>query len=105
MYLLSLDEVGDLTVLPLGKVHADSVRQSLDNQMQRWVALTRVIATLLFVYLQVREYVSFHFCARRLTMRLRVASALTPRRTPTEATKVVKCQRFLRQVWRYFFLF
>ena len=65
--------------------------ETLSPQMQRWVAQTRVIAILLFMYLQVQEYGYCHLCAIRLAMRLSVASASTPRRPPTEAMKGVKC--------------
>ena len=41
---------------------------TLPPRMQRWVALTRVIITLLFMYPQVREYGSVHFFARRLAI-------------------------------------
>ena len=58
--------------------------------MHLWVALTRVIATLLYIYLLVWEYGSFHFYARRMAMRLSVASNSTPRRLSTEATNGVK---------------
>ena len=62
--------------------------------MQRWVARTRVISTLLFMYLQVHEYGSFHFCTRQLEMRLNVDSTLNPRRSYTKATKGVSvCAR------------
>ena len=64
---------------------------TLAPRMQPWVTLTRVIATLIFMYPQVREYGSFHFCSSRLAMHLSVASASTPRRTSTEAMKGVKC--------------
>ena len=73
--------------------------------MKQWVALTRVIATLLLTYPQVYEYGSFHFFARRLVMNLSVNSTSTPRRISTEATKGVKCQCSLVQVWRHFFFF
>ena len=78
---------------------------TLAPRMQRWVARTRVIFTLLFTYPQVREYVSFQFCARRLAMCLRVASTSTPRRTSTEATKGGKFHRSFRQGLRYVFFF
>ena len=73
---------------------------TLAPRMQRWVAQTRVIATLLFMYLQVRDYGSFHFCARQLEMRLSVDSASTLRRPSAEAKKGVKIQRSLRQALR-----
>ena len=73
------------------KLMQDSGTQA--SQMQRWVACTRVIATILFTYPQVHEYGSFHFCARRLAMCLSIASASTPRRPSTEAKKGVKCRQ------------
>ena len=78
---------------------------TLAPQVHWWVAYTRVIATLLFTYPQVREYGSFQFFVRRLTMRLSVASASTLRRPSTKATKGVNFRRSLRQVLRYFFFF
>ena len=73
--------------------------------MQRWFSLTKMISILLFAYLQVREYGYFQLSARRLAMCLSVASASTPGRPYTEATKGVKCRRSLRQAWRYFSFF
>ena len=64
---------------------------TLSPQMMRLVTLTRVIATLLFMYPQVHAYGSFHFCARRLEMSLGVAYALKPRRPSNKATKGMKC--------------
>ena len=72
---------------------------------QRCIALTRVISTLISTYPNVREYGSFYFLARRLAIRLRVASAPTPRRPSTDAMNGVKCRRSLRQACRYFFFF
>ena len=88
-----------------GRVTLNQDARTLFPQMQRWVTLTRVINTLLFMYLQVHEYISFHICARWLAMRLSVASNSTLRRPSTEATKGVKYQHSLRQAWRYFFFF
>ena len=78
---------------------------SLPPWMQRWVARTRVLETLLYTYPQVREYGSFHFCARRMAVRLSVDSASTPRRPSTDATKVVNFQSSFKQVLRYLFFF
>ena len=78
--------------------------RTLDSQIQRLVELTRVIATLLFTYQQVRENGSFHFFARELARSLSVASASPQRRPSTEATKGVKLRRLLNQSCRYFFL-
>ena len=77
--------------------------RNLYPRMQRCVAQTRVIATLLFMYPQVCEIGSVHFFARRMAIRLSVASTLNPRRPSTEATKGVTLQRCLRQEYRYFF--
>ena len=78
---------------------------TLTPRMQLWVARTRVIAILLFMYLQIREYRYFHFCVRRLAMSLSAASTSTPISPSTESTKEMKCQRSLRQVLKYFFFF
>ena len=78
---------------------------NLPPWMKRWVALTRVIANLLFTYPQVHEYVSFHFCARRLKICLSNASASTLIRPPAVETRGVKCQSLLRKTWRYFLFF
>ena len=74
-------------------------------RMQWWLELTRVIASLLFTYLQVCEYGSFHFVLRRLARLLIVASASTLRSPSTDAKKGVKCRHSLRQAYRYFFFF
>ena len=79
--------------------------RTLDPRMQRWVACTRVIATLLFTYQQVREYGSCHFCVRWLVMHLSVFSASTPIISPTKLTKGVKCLRSFNQALRYFLFF
>ena len=78
---------------------------TLSPWMQRWVARTRVISTLLFTYVQVREYASFQYCVRRLVMCLSVAYALTPRRACTDPMKVLKCWCSFKQVLRGFLLF
>ena len=77
------EDVEDHTVFPLGRVTLMREARNLVPQIQRWVARTRVITTVLFKYLQVSEYGSFHFSARRLAMRVSVAFTLTPRRTST----------------------
>ena len=77
--------------------------RTLSTQIQHLLDLTGVISTLLFMYLQVREYSYFHFFARRMSMHLSFASASTLRRMSTEAKKGVRCRRSLIQVWWYFF--
>ena len=72
--------------------------------MHQWVSRKRVITALLFTYPQVREYGSCHFCARRMEMRLSVASALTPKNSSTKATKGVKCLHLFKNSLRYFLL-
>ena len=64
---------------------------TLPPWMHRWLALTIGITTLLFTYPQVCKYGSFRFVTRRLAMRIRNASALTPRRLSTEVTKGLNC--------------
>ena len=76
-----------------GRVTLMQDAETLPPLMQRWVARNRVITTLLFTYLQVCEYISFHFCARQMAMRLNVSSTSTPRRSSTEATKGVNRRR------------
>ena len=61
--------------------------------------------TLLFTFLQVREYGSRHFYVRRLVMHLSVASVSTPRRPSTKETKGVKCLRSFKKVLIYFRFF
>ena len=73
---------------------------TLSPRMQRWVVCTRVIANLLFMYPQVLEYGSFHFCARRLEMHLSVASALTLRIPSTKVTKGVNFRHSFKQALR-----
>ena len=65
---------------------------TLPPQMQWCVAWTRVIATLLFTYSQVREWGFSHSIVRRMAICLSVAFALTLGSSSTEATKGVKCQ-------------
>ena len=48
-------------------------------QMQRWVARTISISTLIFMYLQVHEYGSCHFCARQMAICLSIAFDSPPR--------------------------
>ena len=88
-----------------GRVTLMQDAETLPPLMQRWVARNRVITTLLFTYLQVCEYISFHFCARQMAMRLSFASASTPRRPYTEATKAVKCLCLFKQALRHFLFF
>ena len=78
---------------------------TLPPRMHQWVENTTVISTIIFTYQKVHEYGYFHFCARRLAVRLSVASALTPRRPSTKATKGVNCLHSFKQVFRYFHLF
>ena len=59
------EEMEACSVLPLRTSHTNFGCRNSVPRMQRWVALTRVIATLLFMYPQVHAYGSFHFCARR----------------------------------------
>ena len=98
------EEVDAHAVFPLGSGHANTGLWNPAPRMQWWVGRTRLIATLLFPYPQVLEYVSFHFCLMRLEMHVSVPSASTPRSPSTEATKGGKCRRLFIQALGYFFL-
>ena len=78
---------------------------TLSPRIQQLVPRTRVISTQLFMYLQVREYGSCHFCTRHLEMHLSVTSASSLRRPSTRATKGVKCIRSFKRELRYFLFF
>ena len=61
MLLVLTGEVEACAILPLGAGHTDAGLRNPGPMDEAVVALTKVIATLLFTYPQVREYSSSHF--------------------------------------------